>query len=138
LRHLKELKLLRSLTLTYSTVSDAELVYLQVLTNLRVLELVSNRKITGIGFQHLAGSKLESLNCDSTSMTDEGLAYVKQLTQLKTLNLGSTNVSDAGLKHLAGLSKLDHLTLQRTSVTAAGVAELQKALPNCRIQWDGM
>jgi len=35
------------------------------------------------------------------------------------------------LKHLTNLK---YLTLRDTKVTDAGVAELQKALPNCRIR----
>jgi hypothetical protein len=51
--------------------------------------------------------------------------------------LSETQVSDAGIKHLAGLNKLDSLDLRGTRATAAGVAELQKALPKCKVDWDG-
>jgi len=32
---------------------------------------------------------------------------------------------------------LKNLTLQKTKVTAAEIDELKKALPRCRIEWDG-
>jgi len=48
-----------------------------------------------------------------------------------------SGLSDAGFKHLAGLTNLTELDLRRTKASAAGVAELQKALPNCQIVWDG-
>jgi len=35
--------------------------------------------------------------------------------------------------HLKGLTKLQKLFLASTKVTDAGVADLQKALPNCKI-----
>jgi len=35
--------------------------------------------------------------------------------------------------HLKGLTKLKTLGLERTNVTDAGRAELQQALPRCRI-----
>jgi len=42
-------------------------------------------------------------------------------------------VTDAGLKDLAPLQGLKTLLLGDTKVTDAGVAELQKALPDCKI-----
>ncbi len=48
-----------------------------------------------------------------------------------------SGLSDAGIKHLAGLAKLEALDLRRTKASAAGIAELQKALPKCKIDWDG-
>jgi hypothetical protein len=35
--------------------------------------------------------------------------------------------------HLKGLTRLETLTLGGTKITDTGVAELQKALPNCKI-----
>jgi len=46
-------------------------------------------------------------------------------------------VSDDGLAHLAGLDKLTRLTLTMTKVTATGVEGLAKALPKCKIEWNG-
>jgi hypothetical protein len=43
-------------------------------------------------------------------------------------------VTDAGLKGLAELKGLQWLGLVGTQVTDAGVAELQKALPGCKIR----
>ncbi len=44
-----------------------------------------------------------------------------------------TKVTDAGLVHLTGLTNLQTLNFSFTKITDAGVAELQKALPNCKI-----
>jgi hypothetical protein len=49
------------------------------------------------------------------------------------LALSDTQVTDAGLKLLVALKQLESLDLRNTMVTDAGVAELQRALPNCRI-----
>ena len=46
-------------------------------------------------------------------------------------------MSDAGLEHLKGLTKLGEVNLTSTKVTASGVAQLQKALPNCKVTSDG-
>jgi hypothetical protein len=45
----------------------------------------------------------------------------------------ATQITDAGLKEVAKLKNLDTLDLRLTKVTKAGVAELQKALPKCKI-----
>ena len=46
-----------------------------------------------------------------------------------------TPISDSGLVHLKGLTQLNRLYLGGSSeFTANGVADLQKALPNCRVQ----
>ena len=42
-----------------------------------------------------------------------------------------------GIKHLAGLPNPESRDLVRTKATAASAGELQKALPNCQIEWDG-
>ena len=47
--------------------------------------------------------------------------------------LDQSPVTDAGLTHLKGLKALTYLGLNRTQITDAGVAELQKALPKCKI-----
>src|SRR5438552_2461631 len=49
------------------------------------------------------------------------------------VNLGGAKVTDAGLKELKDLKKLTLLWLRDTKVTDAGVADLQKALPACKI-----
>jgi pyridoxine 5'-phosphate synthase PdxJ len=45
----------------------------------------------------------------------------------------NSKLTDAALKELAGLKELRELNLGGTKVTHAGVAELQKALPGCKI-----
>lgn len=65
------------------------------------------------------------------------MEHLKGLTNLVNLYLSSTQVSDAGLEHLKGLTNLVRLELKMTNVTATGIVDLQKALPNCKIDWDG-
>jgi hypothetical protein len=61
-----------------------------------------------------------------------------ELKQVKRLSLAGSGLTDAGINHRAGLPSLEWLDLRRTKASAAGVAELQNALPNCKIDWDGM
>jgi len=44
----------------------------------------------------------------------------------------TTVVTDAGLVHLKGLTNLQGLVLPK-QISDAGIAELQTALPNCKI-----
>ena len=55
------------------------------------------------------------------------------MTNLSSLYLWGTQVTDAGLVHLKGLTNLICLELAEARGTDAGVAELQRALPNCKI-----
>ena len=81
-------------------------------------------------------TKLETLRLSlSTMITDAGLVHLKGLTNLRTLDLKTTlQITDARLVHLKELTKLRELDLEDTQATDAGIAELQKALPNCKIE----
>ncbi len=136
--------------------TDAEMVHLKGLTNLRELSL-RGTKVTDTGLGHLKGMALTSLDLLFTPVSDAGLEHLKGMTSLQTLVLTETRVTDAGLKHLTGLTRLGYLglnatkvsdagiehlkelkslrtlTLRGTHVTDTGVRELHSALPNCHI-----
>src|SRR5437870_178159 len=91
-------------------------------------------KVTDADLKELKDLKhLTSLNLGWAKVTDVGLKELKHLKQLTTLYLGGTKVTDAGLKELKDLKQLTSLNLAETRVTADGVADLQKALPGCKI-----
>jgi len=52
---------------------------------------------------------------------------------VRQLDLSNTQITDAGLKEVAKMKQLIVLILDDTKVTKAGVAQLQKALPKCKI-----
>ena len=90
--------------------------------------------VTDAALKELADLKqLTTLSLTVTRVTDAGLKELKHLKQLTTLNLSRTRVTDAGLKELADLKQLTTLNLEGTKVTADGMADLQKALPGCKI-----
>jgi Leucine-rich repeat (LRR) protein len=82
----------------------------------------------------LRGMPLLTLKTEFTAVTD--LSPLKGMP-LTGLFLHSTSVSDARLADLAGLDKLTSLDLRTTKVTAKGVEGLAKALPKCKIDWNG-
>ena len=114
--------------------TDADLKLLGGLTHLRTISL-SGTEITDAGLEHLKGlTQLTQLDIDGTLVTDVGLQQLQDLKQLEVLSLSFTSITDAGLEHLRGLTKLTDLYLSdNTQITNAGVANLQKALPHCRI-----
>jgi hypothetical protein len=59
-----------------------------------------------------------------------------ELTTLEEVVLDESPVTDADLIHFRSLTNLRKLRVKSTKVSAAGVDALQKALPNCKIEWD--
>jgi hypothetical protein len=104
---------------------DADLEYLEELTQLEWLEL-SNAKVTDAGLKHLKGlTRLRRLDLDNTRVTGSGLEDLKGLTQLVSLGLGKTPVTDAGLEHVKGFSQLEYLSLCDTNTTGSGLERLK-------------
>jgi len=60
-------------------------------------------------------------------------AHRRNRRELRYLSLGCTRITDAGLAHLKGLLSLEQLDLLGAKITYSRVAELQNALPNCKI-----
>lgn len=80
----------------------------------------------------LSGLRLEACICNNNPQLAD-LSPLREMP-LVTLNCEGTQVSD--LSPLAGCGGLKSLRVNRTKVTPAQVAALQKALPNCKIEWD--
>ena len=78
-------------------------------------------------------TELRSLDLWGTGITDEGLEHLGGLKNLQGLCVSDTLVTDHGLLRLKGLTRLKILQADRTHITPLGVAELQCALPRCRI-----
>lgn len=67
-----------------------------------------------------------------SKITDEGLAHLKELTQLQSLRLDGLPITDAGLAAINDLPNLHALYLSRTEVRGHGLAKL-KSLPRLTI-----
>lgn len=106
-------------------VTDAGLVHISQLTNLRRLNL-TDIQITNAGLNHLRHlTKLEELDLEGTLVTDAGLAALAPLADLETLGLSGSRITDAGMPQLGKLSKLRYLRLLDTKVTGSGFVHLQ-------------
>jgi hypothetical protein len=96
------------------------------------------RQILNIELNCLAPlTQVTHLELHSPYVNDAGLVHLKALAKLAELDLSGTQVSDAGLRHCAEMRSLKLLNLRGTKVTAEGAAALHKALPGCKIVWDG-
>jgi len=132
--HIKGLTKLETLYLHATQITDKGLVNLKQLTHLELLN-VGFSGVTDVGLVHFAGlTNLRELDLYSNKITDAGLVHLKTLTNLKVLGLRATQITDAGVRQLTGLTNLQRIDVTRCdNITEAGVAELQKALPNCKI-----
>lgn len=123
--HLSGLSNLRILNVEATAVGDMGLLHIQGLESLRVLRL-GGTAVSDIGLSYLAGlTNLSVLRLGKTRVHDAGLFHLKGLTNLSVLRLGSTRVSDAGLSALKNLSNLRQLSLAGTGVTAEGLRHLK-------------
>jgi hypothetical protein len=76
---------------------------------------------------------LRDLNIRGCSVSADGIAHVKGLSQLVWIDFQGSNINDDELVNLKRLANLQDLRLQKTQVTDAGINELKKALPTCKI-----
>jgi hypothetical protein len=137
LAYLKRCRHLVQLYAERTDVADESLALFKDCTRLTALDLGS----TGVSDAGLANFKdckdLDLVRLYDTKVTDAGLAWLKDCKNLTRLYASSTQVSDKGLAQLHDRKKLTEVHLHRTKVTAAGIDALKKALPRCKIGWDG-
>jgi len=106
-------------------VTDAELVHLARLANLRTLHFAAPTRITSAGLVHLEGlADLRSLKLIS-ERTDPGLEHLAGLTNLRSLYVYAP-VTDTELEHIEGMTQLEELTLYGTKVTDAWLEHVKK------------
>jgi Leucine-rich repeat (LRR) protein len=127
---------LQELTLANAGLTDTTLAQLPKLPTLKRLVLDGN-DIRGMGLTHLTGqTELIDLSLSHPNLIELTAENLAELKRLKRLSLAGCGLTDAGIKPLASLTNLESFDLRRTKVTTAGIAELKKALPNCKIESD--
>ncbi|MEX0978005.1 MAG: leucine-rich repeat domain-containing protein [Pirellulales bacterium] len=148
-----------SVDLSDTAATDEELAAIGVLPSVRTINCTNARQIKGATLRQLGGLKnletlylvgtdvtdaslaglegltsLKTLHLGRTRITDAGMPVLDHLTNLQTLSLGNTEVTDMGLVQLRDLRHLSTLILRKTKVTSRGVQELQRMLPDTRIE----
>lgn len=76
---------------------------------------------------------LRTLELSKTGVSDSDLVYLGTLKKLEYLSLDESAITDAGLLHLHGLQNLKVLTLTNGKTTTEGELQLKKVLPDCSI-----
>lgn len=104
-----------------------------ILVDLRYYD-ISDDELASFAALLRAFPKLVTLQIKSAKITDAGLAHFKSLPHLRNLSLENADITDAGLAHLHGLTELQSLALKNTKATDAGFHELQRALPQARVE----
>jgi uncharacterized protein YjbI with pentapeptide repeats len=112
LQSLRDRKCITALHLVDQPVVDADLKCIATLDHLKTLSLIRT-SITDAGMSELSVlSNLEILSLDGTAaVTDHGLKHIAELKSLKVLQLNNTAITRAGLQHLSALDNLHTLEL---------------------------
>ncbi len=127
---ISDLSPLRGMALTTVSCSDTKVSDLSPLEGMPLTRL-SCFHTNVSSLLPLQGMKLTSLSFHGTQVSD--LSPLRGLP-LTIVGCGITPVSD--LSPLQDCKSLTKLSVTNTKVTPATVAALQKALPNCKIEWD--
>jgi len=95
---------------------------------------LENVAIPDKGFSFLKSCpRLHTLQLYDMQMDDNDVAVILELSSVRVLGLGGTNITDKSVPHLSKATGLRQLFLNGTNITDAGAAQLQDALPDCRI-----
>ncbi len=125
---LANLKNLKVLILEQNRITD--LTPLAGLTKLEILDLINNDVTDLKPLESLKG--LRELELHGNLITD--LSPLVGLTGLTELILHDNQITGEQLKYLGGLKQLKELSLSHNStLSKAQIAELEKALPKCKI-----
>ncbi len=125
-----DLSPLRAIPLTFLDCSYTKVTDLTPLKGMKLAELrCHSSQISDLS--PLQGLPLTTLNCNGTRVSD-----LSALAGMPLTALGCSYTPVSNLSPLTTVTTLRDLRVTKTKVTAAGVAALQKALPNCKIEWD--
>jgi hypothetical protein len=83
----------------------------------------------------LVGSltRLQKVSMANTNVIDSALDFLTRTTQLRELNLSNTEITNASIPLLTRLYRLEILNVAGTQITPDAIAELQRAMPDCKV-----
>lgn len=120
---LETFPLVRSITI--KSADDADMNTVTRLPGLLELELREQSSVTDEGMTYLRRvPRLERLFVVSDHISDEGVRHASGCTRLVELRLFSERITDASISCLAGLSSLETLGIENSQVTGARLNEL--------------
>ncbi len=132
-----KLSLLNHLNLHNTEIGDAGLEALSALPQVGFLG-IAETNVTADGLKHLKNLiSLESVAISPYQLTPVSIQYLNALPRLTTLGLGSAADSDLELLQQLSQVKVLDLNYGSTKLTKTGIENLHRAMPHCRIEWDG-
>jgi len=106
-------------------ITDAGMAHLGRLTRMRRLSIGESPRVTNQGLAYLLDmTNLEELTIVNTSVDDGGLRHLKNAKQLKSMDLEESRVTGTGFEHLSGLQKLKTLCVAKSPVTDMGLRQI--------------
>lgn len=128
--------------------SDDNLAFLELLDDVRIIEMGNSLAYTDDGLKHLAGlaklhtldlrgcsirgsglrhlpSGLEYLDLQFNPLEDEALIRLGSMPKLRVLLISNTPITDRALAGISQIQSLEVLHLQNTDITNAGLAHLR-------------
>ncbi len=133
LAHLKKSPHLRSFMLNEVPITPEVAKAIGELHELRVLN-IDGAPVTGEMVESFLPLKnLVGLSLQNTGLTDAEAAQIAKLSKLQTLFLDQSKITDQGLQSLKSLSGLTLLSVRGLNVSPQAIADLQQALPKCKI-----
>lgn len=122
-----------NITLDDCAVTDKSIGEIKNLPFLSVLR-IRNSQIGDQGVRAIVQQPtIKNLVLANSAVTDASAASYRLLPNLYYLDLSGTMITDTSVPELAKIRGLTYLNIQRTAVTANGFAQLQSALPGCKI-----
>jgi hypothetical protein len=137
LEQIAEIKSLQTLSLVGSDVGNLDLGVLAGQTRLKDLYLHA----TSFGDHNVSGllqiPSLEMISLSNTKITERGLQELANHPGLRKLELGGMKLTEKQVRAFLNFTELRSLSVTETGLTKDDIDLLQRALPNCRIEWDG-
>jgi uncharacterized membrane protein len=91
---------------------------------------LSGTKISDKSLKWISGlPNLSKLYLDNTLITDEGIALLKNTTELRYLNLVGSSITEKGLRALSSLPLLKSVYLYQSEVKIEDMPEIQQRMP---------
>ncbi len=127
---LKDLSPLQGMFLTSLNIGSSKVSDLSPLTGMPLAILYfNNTEVSDLS--PLKGMPITSFSCTTTKVSDLSPLRGMPLTAMHCVYTKVTDVSP-----LRECQQLTSLNIEHNRITPAQVAALQKALPNCKIEWD--
>lgn len=138
---LADLSAIKELSLSGTTVEDADLVHLKYFPALETLQLfdLGRTKLTETAFKSIQKlPALQNLYIGGTDLSNIGTRWLEKFGSLQILDLSDTGIGDKDLEALGNLKSLRTLSLANTHISDAGLKSLENLVLIEQIYLSGM